>query len=218
MMRIEPSENALNLLSFLVGPGGLRIIARGLHRGPPAQRRSAQNLAPTTASLADDPSADRIDLRGAARRRQPAAANALVEDRSESEKCENAYLEAQRGLRGRHSAVQGVQKTQRRLEDLGRRLVVRKALTNRSQPSPGGSHRVEISKYVQVGALDRDALKVFELASAFSQLCPHEHVGLQRTAKPAMALARTSRQSADLAEILGQQCDDPVGVAIIDRP
>ena len=178
MMRIEPSKHALNLLSFLIGPGSVRIFARGLHHGPPAQGGGAQDFASAAAELTHDPAASRIDLGSAAHWKQLAAADALVQHRSESEKGEKTYLEAERGLDAGLRKVQGFQKGQRGFEDFGCGLVIGKTLPNRRQPCSRGGHRVEIPKDVQVGTLDGHALKVSELAPALSQLCSHEHVGL----------------------------------------
>ncbi len=143
--------------------------------------------------------------------------DAAIEGWRKPEEHEHADVEGQkRFLRGR-PRIQGRQETHGDVEHGRLRLVVRYALTNHGQGGTRRPYRLEVTKDVEKGLIDRHALQMSELAATRTEVRLHDHIGLKRTAESPPTPSRATGKRSDLSVVLGQECDDSVGVAIVDR-
>jgi hypothetical protein len=55
-----------------------------------------------------------------------------------------------------------------------------------------------------------------ELTAPWAEVGLHDDVRLKRATKPTLASSRTPGKRCDLSVVLGQECDDSIGVAIVD--
>lgn len=94
--------------------------------------------------------------------------------------------------------------------------MVRHTLTNHGQCGARCPNRGEVAKNVEEGLIDRHALQMSELTTPSVKVRLHDDVRLKRAAKPTLALSRTAGESCDLSLVLSQECDDSIGVTIID--
>jgi len=141
---------------------------------------------------------------------------AAIEGWRKSEEGEHADVEEQKRLFSWRTRIQCRQETHRDVEHRRLRFVVRYALTNDGQRGTRRPNCREVAKNVEEGPIDRHTLQMSELATPWTEMRVHDHVGLKRATKPTLAPSRTAGKRCDLAVVLGQECDDSVGVAIVD--
>ncbi len=145
-----------------------------------------------------------------------ATVDAPIECRSKSEQGQNADLKGEQRFFGWRPTIERGQETHRGVEDGGLVLVVRHPLADHRQRRTCCPNRPEASENLVERSVDRHALQVRQLAASGPEARMHQHVGLQSSAKAALALPRTTSERRELAVILGQEGDDAVGVAIVD--
>lgn len=206
----------MNLSAFLVGPGLVRKLRTRMHHDPSTQRTRRQNESPTAARSTYDPAALRIERSRAARRRAFPAVDAAIEGWRKPEQGEDANVEGQECFLGRRPRIQCRQETHGDLKHCRLWLVVRYALTNHSQRGTRRPNGREVAKDVEEGSIDRYALQMSELTAPWAEVGLHDDVRLKRATKPTLASSRTPGKRCDLSVVLGQECDDSIGVAIVD--
>ncbi len=92
------------------------------------------------------------------------------------------------------------------------------SLADHGQCCTGRPDRCQTTKNVEERLVDCNALQMSKLTASSAKLRLHDDVWLERAAKPTLALSRTASKGRNFSVVLGQQCDDAIGIAIVDGP
>lgn len=206
----------MNLSTFFVRPRLVRKLRARLNHRPSTQGTRGKNEPPPAACSTYDPSAPRIERSRAARRRVLPTMGAAIEGWRKSEKGEHADVEEQKRFLSWRARIQCSQETHGEVEHRRLGFMVRYALTNDGQRGACRPNCREVAKNVEEGPIDRHTLQMSELATPWTEMRVHDDVGLKRATEPTLAPSCTAGKRCDLAVVLGQECDDSVGIAIVD--
>ena len=202
MAGIELRQRVVNLLAFPIGPRVFRKLGRRLNRDPTSECAGGQHQSAASARPTHDPAPGGIEGGRTAWLRRLGALDTAIERRRETKQRENANLEAQERLFGRRTLVESRQEPHRGIEHGGLGLVLRDTLTDHSHRCTSHPDRLQAPEDLVERLVDRYTLQVRELAPARSEVRLHQDVGLQRPAKPALALSGATSERRDLAVLL----------------
>ncbi len=217
MIGVELCKRIVDLAALGIGPRLLWKLGSRLDGSPASKRASGQHEAPTAASSAHDPASGRVERGCATGLRHLAAMHASVERRRKAEDVEHPDLKANQGFLSRRTPVEPREQRDRSFEHRGLRLVIGDTLANHRKRCARCGNCIEASQDVRKGAFALDLFEMVELAASGPEVGTHQHVGLKRTTKAPLAPSRAASKRGDLAEVFGQECDDSIGISIIDR-
>jgi hypothetical protein len=125
-----------------------------------------------------------------------------IECRCETKQCENPDLKAQQRIFGGRARVERRKEPHRYIEHGGLGFVVRDTLADHGHRRTSRSDRLQAPQDLVKRLVDRHAFQVRELTAARSEVRVHQDVGLQRPAKPALALSGATSERRDFAVLL----------------
>lgn len=213
----ERGERPLGLGGLLVGrqPLGRR---RTEGEGEGLERSGREQEGPAPARTADDPAAAWVEESRPTGGNGLAAFDAGAELRSEPEAVEHPHLEGDEQGQARGRGGLGGEVLERRLEDLGLRMLLRNEIPEHPEGSPGPLEAREIGEEADVGLHELGREDRVEVPAQRSEGQPDVRSGLQGASEAPLALPRSPGDAGDPPELGREEGYDAIRVAIVDEP
>lgn len=216
-MCVDECKCLVNLCPFLVRPRSVRELRARLYQDPSTQCIGGKDQSSAATRTTYDPSMPRIKRSGSAHRRSLATDDATIERGRKPEDGKHADVEGQKSLFGRGASIECREETHGDVEHNRLGLMIGHALANDGHRGTCCSNRRQVAEDVEKGLIDAHAFEMSEFTPPGTEVGLHDDIGLKRAAEPSLALSGTAGDRCDLAVILGQESDNSVRVAIVDR-